>query len=124
MMKSFKMKTMNRKRIYFIAMFFAMSVLGNRAFAQASDAPGLPYHVPTIMEIITEAVEQPTDTNAFVSMLYEAQDFPAIVLGQALDNATLADIQTWVETHVVIMQEFQKERKRNYDKFYLNQVNQ
>ena len=118
------MNTKNMKRCYVIIALVVLGTLGNHAFSQASDAPGLPYHVPTIMEIITDAVEQPTDTNAFVSMLYEAQDFPPIVLGQALDNQTLNDIQVWVETHVAIMQEFQKERKRNYDKFYLNQENQ
>ena len=117
------MNTMNNKRVFFIVLIFTMSFVSNKAYSQASDAPGLPYHVPAIMEIITDAVEQPTDTNGFVSMLFEAQDFPEVVMGEALDNETLAEIQVWVETHVAIMQEFQKERKRNYDKFYLNQVN-
>lgn len=90
-------------------------------FAQASDAPGLPYHVPTIMEIIEEAVEQPTDTNAFVQMLFEHEDFPKVKLGAALTEQKKEAIQEWVETHVPEMQEFQWQRKVNYDKFYLNQ---
>lgn len=89
--------------------------------AQATDAPGLPYHVPTIMEIIQDAVEQPTDTNAFVQMLFDHEEFPAIELGSPLSEQQKEDIQTWVETHVPEMQEFQWQRKVNYDKFYLNQ---
>ena len=75
------------------------------------------------MEIITDAAEQPTDTNAYVSMLFEAQDFPEIVLGEELENETLSEIEEWVSTHAAIMQEFQQERKINYDKFYLEQGN-
>lgn len=89
--------------------------------AQASDAPGLPYHVPTIMEIIEDAVEQPTDTNAFVQMLFEHQDFPKVKLGSELSEEKKMAIQEWVETHVPEMQAFQWQRKVNYDKFYLNQ---
>lgn len=91
------------------------------ANAQASDAPGLPYHVPTIMEIIEDAVEQPTDTNAFVQMLFEHEEFPVIQLGQPLTAEQKDAIQVWVETHIPEMQEFQWQRKVNYDKFYLNQ---
>jgi hypothetical protein len=89
--------------------------------AQATDAPGLPYHVPTIMEIIEDAAEQPTDTNAFVQMLFDHEEFPEIVLGEPLSAQQKEDIQVWVETHVPEMQEFQWQRKVNYDKFYLNQ---
>jgi len=53
--------------------------------------------------------------------LFEAQDFPEIVLGESLDNETLSEIEEWVSTHVAIMQEFQKQRKINYDTFYLEQ---
>jgi hypothetical protein len=91
------------------------------AQAQATDAPGLPYHVPTIMEIIEDAVEQPTDTNAFVQMLFEHEEFPEVQLGQPLNAQQKDDIQVWVETHVPEMQEFQWQRKVNYDNFYLNQ---
>ena len=122
-MKSFKMNKMTKKQIYFVALIIAVSFFTNRGYSQASDAPGLPYYVPAIMEIITDAAEQPTDANAYVSMLFEAQDFPEIVLGEELDNETLSEIEEWVSTHVVIMQEFQKERKINYDKFYLEQGN-
>jgi len=120
-MKSFKMNKMTKKQIYFVALFIAVSFFTNRAYSQASDAPGLPYYVPAIMEIITDAAEQPTDTNAYVTMLFEAQDFPEIVLGESLDNETLSEIEEWVSTHVAIMQEFQKQRKINYDTFYLEQ---
>ncbi|MEX2595824.1 MAG: hypothetical protein WEC59_02760 [Salibacteraceae bacterium] len=89
--------------------------------AQASDAPGLPYHVPTIMEIIEEAVENPSDTNAFVSMLFEKEDFPKVTLGKSLSNGEKDAIRNWVEIHIQEMQEFQQARKKNYDKFYLNQ---
>ena len=121
MMKSFKMNKMTKKQIYFVALFIAVSFFTNRGYSQASDAPGLPYYVPAIMEIITDAAEQPTDANAYVSMLFEAQDFPEIVLGEELENETLSEIEEWVSTHVVIMQEFQKQRKINYDTFYLEQ---
>lgn len=93
----------------------------SEAKAQASDEPGLPYHVPHIMEIITNAVEHPTDTNAFVGMLFDAPDFPQVTIGEQLSEETLEDIKKWVETHVEIMQTFQQARKKNYDKFYLNQ---
>ena len=121
MMKSFKMNKMTKKQIYFVALIIAVSFFTNRGYSQASDAPGLPYYVPAIMEIITDAAEQPTDANAYVSMLFEAQDFPEIVLGEELENETLSEIEEWVSTHVVIMQEFQKQRKINYDTFYLEQ---
>lgn len=106
---------------YTMALIVALGFFSLNGFSQASDAPGLPYHVPAIMEIITDAVESPTDTNAFVGMLFEAQDFPAFQMGQPLSQEEFQAIEEWVSTHVSIMQEFQKERKRNYDKFYLNQ---
>jgi len=115
------MNTMNSKRVFFLALIFSMSFAANKAYSQASDAPGLPYHVPAIMEIIVDAVESPTDTNAYVSMLLDEQDFPEFVMGEPLDNQTLSEIQTWVSTHVEIMKEFQWERKVNYDTFYLEQ---
>ena len=109
-----------KKKIVWL-LFVALNVFSVQVFAQASDAPGLPYHVPAIMEIITDAIENPTDTNEFVDMLFNAQEFPSISKGTPLQSSTFSAIETWVSTQVEIMKEFQKERKRNYDKYYLNQ---
>ena len=110
---------MYRKIIAFSILLMGISQVELKA--QATDAPGLPYHVPTIMEIIQDAVEYPTDTNAFVQMLFEDDEFPAVQLGTVLNEEKLDAIEEWVRTHVPEMQEFQWQRKVNYDKFYLNQ---
>lgn len=105
-----------------IAMFLACVcfTITTQLNAQSADAPGLPYQVDEIAALIFDAFENPNYTNAYLLFLNKEEAFPKLKAGNKLNAEEKKQVNQFVSTQVAIIQRLQIERKRNYDRFYLN----
>lgn len=86
-----------------------------------TDMVVLPYDVDEMVSLIEEAYTAPVQTNEYVQMLNDHQDFPSLTLGEPLKKSDKKALTQWVETHPASIEALLIARKKNHDTYFNSQ---
>lgn len=83
-----------------------------------TDTASLPYSVADILSTIQDAVENPSETNVYVKMMYDMGDFPKLKVGEAISENEWKILRAWIIQNPTHVEKLLIARKKNHDKFF------
>jgi hypothetical protein len=121
--KAMKVKATLKQRLLGLSILAVLFAWGFQAQAQLpyvmpTDTAVLPYNVSEMVQLIRDAYEAPVQTNAYVQMVEEDQDFPSLTLGEAFTDKKLKMVTKWVKTHPAQIESLLIARKKNHDIYF------
>lgn len=109
-------------KIYSTIVFVSFLLVAGATKAQTSTLPtdtaSLPFVVADIVTTIQDAVEQPSETNAYVKMMFEMSGFPELNVGQAMSETELDNLKAWIIQNPAEIEKLLIARKKNHDKYF------
>lgn len=83
-----------------------------------TDTASLPYSVADILSTIQGAVENPSETNMYVKMVFDMSDFPELKIGEAITENEMQILKAWITQNPAQVEKLLIARKKNHDKFF------
>ncbi len=83
-----------------------------------SDTTTLPFVVDEMVDAIKSCYENQTLTNEYAYFLSDEPYFPSINIGNALSEAEVDQLKTWIKNNPSSIEKYLIRRKKNYDTYF------